>query len=140
MYHLCSSVFICGFKMDNQEIYAAVQECIAESLAISKQEIHPESRLIDDLGADSLDFLDMIFGLEKRFSTRLRDPKLDLLVRADFSQAQTTQNGRLSTESIEKLSEWLPDLKDATDITMRNVYSYITVNTLVRLVEEKLVK
>jgi acyl carrier protein len=124
--------------MDKEEIYSAVQDCIAESLAISKQEIQPEARLIDDLGADSLDFLDMIFGLEKRFGTRLRDPKLDLLVRADFSQTQTTQSGRLSPESIEKLSEWLPELKGATDVTMRNVYSYITVNTLVRLVEEKL--
>jgi acyl carrier protein len=124
--------------VDRQEIFSAVQDCIAESLAISREEIHPESRLIDDLGADSLDFLDMIFGLEKRFATRLRDPKLDLLVRADFSEAQTTQNGRLSAESIGKLSEWLPELKDATDVTMRNVYSYITVNTLVRLVEEKL--
>jgi hypothetical protein len=76
--------------------------------------------------------------LEKRFSTRLRDPKLDLLVRADFSQTQTTQNGRLSAESIEKLSEWLPELKGMEDLTMRNVYSYITVNTLVSLVEEKL--
>ncbi|MCI0412066.1 phosphopantetheine-binding protein [bacterium] len=125
--------------MDRQEIFTAVQDCIAESLAISKQEIRPESRLIDDLGADSLDFLDMIFSLEKRFSTRLRDPKLDLLVRADFSQAQTTQNGHLSAESIEKLSEWLPELKDATEVMMRDVYSYITVNTLVRLVEEKLI-
>jgi acyl carrier protein len=124
--------------MDRKQIFSAVQDCIAESLAISKQEIQPESRLIDDLGADSLDFLDMIFSLEKRFSTRLRDPKLDLLVRADFSQTQTTQNGRLSAESIEKLSEWLPELKGMEDLTMRNVYSYITVNTLVSLVEEKL--
>jgi acyl carrier protein len=124
--------------MNKKEIYSAVQDCIAESLAINREEIQPESRLIDDLGADSLDFLDMIFGLEKRFATRLRDPKLDLLVRADFSQTQTTENGRLSPESVEKLSEWLPELKKATDVTMRNVYSYITVATLVRLVEEKL--
>jgi acyl carrier protein len=124
--------------MDKQEIFSAVQNCIAESLAINKQEILPEARLIDDLGADSLDFLDMIFSLEKQFGTRLRDPKLDLLVRADFSQAQTTQNGRLSREAIEKLSEWLPELQGAEEVTMRNVYSYITVNTLVRLIEEKL--
>jgi acyl carrier protein len=124
--------------MDKEEIYSAVQDCVAESLAINREEIKLESRLIDDLGADSLDFLDMIFGLEKRFATRLRDPKLDLLVRADFSQAQTTENGRLPPESVEKLSEWLPELRGAAEVTMRNIYSYITVGTLVRLVEEKL--
>jgi acyl carrier protein len=124
--------------MDKEEVFQVVRNCIAESLAISKQEVRPESRLIDDLGADSLDFLDMIFSLEKEFGVRLRDPKLDLLVRADFSQAQITQNGSLSPESLAKLSEWLPELKDAQNITMRDIYSYITVNTLVRLVGEKL--
>jgi acyl carrier protein len=124
--------------MNREEIQAAVQSCVAESLAIEKEKIAPDARLIDDLGADSLDFLDMIFSLERKFSTKLRDPKLDLLIRADFSQTQTTQDGYLSAESVDKLSEWLPALKGVKEVTMRNVYSYITVDTLVRLVEEKL--
>ena len=122
----------------NQNIFPAVRSCIAESLAIEEEKVTLNARLIDDLGADSLDFLDMIFNLEKQFSTKLRDPKLDLLIRADFSQPQATQNGFLSAESVNQLSEWLPELKDAGQVTARNVYSYITVETLVRLVEEKL--
>jgi acyl carrier protein len=118
---------------------ATVQAVIAESLAINKEQIKPEARLINDLGADSLDFLDMIFGLEKAFGLRLRDTKLDLLVRADFSQAQLTSDGYLASESLETLSESLPELKGIQKITLREVYSYITVNTLVRLVEEKLI-
>jgi acyl carrier protein len=118
---------------------ARVQAVIAESLAINKEQIKPEARLINDLGADSLDFLDMIFGLEKAFGLRLRDTKLDLLVRADFSQAQLTSDGYLASESLETLSESLPELKGIQKITLREVYSYITVNTLVRLVEEKLI-
>lgn len=124
--------------MKKEEIHSIVQDCIAESLAIDKEKVVSDARLIDDLGADSLDFLDMIFSLEKKFSTKLRDPKLDLLIRADFSQNRTTQNGFLSAESIETLSEWLPALKAAQQVTMRNVYSYITVDTLVRLVQDKL--
>jgi acyl carrier protein len=120
-----------------ESIFRKVQSCIAESLAIKEEQIKPEARLIDDLGADSLDFLDMIFGLEKAFGVRLRDTKLDLLVRADFSQAQLTTDGFLAAESLAKLSEWLPELKGIQKITMREVYSHITVNTLVRLVEEK---
>ena len=124
--------------MNEQDISLTVRNCVAESLAISIESVTPGSRLIDDLGADSLDFLDMIFSLEKEFGVRLRDPKLDLLVRADFSQTQITQNGHLSSDSIRELSEWLPELKDAKNITLRDVYSYITVQTLIRLVQEKL--
>jgi acyl carrier protein len=124
--------------MNKERILTMVQDVIAESLAISKEQIQPASRLIDDLGADSLDFLDMIFGLEKAFGLRLRDSKLDLLVRADFSQTQRTPEGYLDQESVAKLSEWLPELIEVQQITMRDVYSYITVNTLIRLVEEKL--
>ena len=124
--------------MNEEDISLTVRNCVAESLAIPVEGVTPGSRLIDDLGADSLDFLDMIFSLEKEFGVRLRDPKLDLLVRADFSQAQITQNGHLSTGSIRELGEWLPELKDAKNITLRDVYAYITVQTLVRLVQEKL--
>src|SRR5258707_14533466 len=126
-----------GFVV-NENIFPAVRRCVAESLAIEEEKVTLKARLIDDLGADSLDFLDMIFNLEKQFSTKLRDPKLDLLIRADFSQPQATQNGFLSAESVNQLSEWLPELKDFGQITARNVYSYITVETLVRLVEDKL--
>jgi acyl carrier protein len=126
-----------GFVV-NENIFPAVQRCIAESLAIEEDKVTLKARLIDDLGADSLDFLDMIFNLEKQFSTKLRDPKLDLLIRADFSQPQATENGFLSAESVNQLSEWLPELNDVEQVTARNVYSYITVETLVRLVTEKL--
>ncbi len=127
--------------MMKEEIFSTVRSCVAESLAIREEQIHLDSRLIDDLGADSLDFLDMIFSLEKRFSTRLRDPNLDLLIRADFSQTRTTQEGYLSPESVEKLGDWLPAIMEAPDpqkISLRNVYSFITVDTLVRLIERKL--
>ena len=124
--------------MKKDEIFAAVRSCIAESLALDPQQVTSDARLIDDLGADSLDFLDIIFSLEKKLGTRLRDPRLDLLIRADFSQTGLTSDGYLAPESVEKLSEWLPELKGHESVTIRGVYSFLTVNTLVHLVEEKL--
>jgi len=127
--------------MDNEEIFRMVRSCIADSLAVNEQEINPASRLIDDLGADSLDFLDIIFSLEKQFSTKLRDPDLDLLIRADFSQEKATEAGALSRETFDRLSEWLPELRSVqqpAQLAIRNLYSYITVDTLVRLIQKKL--
>ena len=124
--------------MNKEEIFEIVRTSVSESLAIHKEQVKLESRLINDLGADSLDFLDMIFNLEKRFGVRLRDARLDLLVRADFSQTERTHDGVLSEESIAKLAEWLPELRDARRVTIPDVYSFITVATLARLIEEKL--
>lgn len=127
--------------MDRNEILAAIRSCVAESLAIGEEEIKLDSRLIDDLGADSLDFLDIIFGLEKRFSIKLRDPNLDLLIRADFSGKKSTDSGYLSIEEVNLLGEWLPALQSAPNrdrITVRNLYSYITIETLIILLEKKL--
>ena len=123
------------------EIFQAVRECIANSLALDESELTETSRLIDDLGADSLDFLDIIFGLEKQFAIKLRDPSIELLARADFSQEKLREGGNLSKESIERLSEYLPAIKEAAaqrEIAPQEIYSFITVNTLILLVERKL--
>ena len=127
--------------MDKEEIFQIVQACVAESLAVGKEEITAGSRLIDDLGADSLDFLDIIFALEGQFSIKLRDPNLDLLIRADFSQDRSSDTGALSADTFQRLSEWLPalrEVKNPEQLGIRNLYSYITMDTLVHLVEKKL--
>src|ERR1044071_4745034 len=95
-------------RIDRTTIFNTVRSCIADSLAIDEREIDNNSRLIDDLGADSLDFLDIIFALEKKFSIKLRDPGVELLARAEFSQDRLNESGFLSAEAVERLAQWLP--------------------------------
>ena len=52
--------------MQKTDIFEQMRPLIADSLAIKASDITLESRLINDLGADSLDFIDIIFGLEKK--------------------------------------------------------------------------
>ncbi len=124
-----------------EEIFEVVQACVAESLAVDESEIAMDSRLIDDLGADSLDFLDFVFSLENRFSVKLRQEGLDQLMRAEISDARLTNEGFFLPEDVEALSEWIPRLRVAEEpdkITPQSLFSYITVETLVILVEHKL--
>ena len=118
------------------QVLAGVRECLAESLALAADEIKPQSRLIDDLGADSLDFLDILFSLEQRFALKLRSMDLDALLRVDLSADKLY----VPREEIDRMAQWLPTLAaaDRDRVTPRMLYSYLTVESLVILVQSKL--
>ena len=60
--------------MANKEgIAQAAVELIAESLGVSADEVHPDSSFIDDLGADSLDIVELVMEIEKRFEIEIPD-------------------------------------------------------------------
>jgi len=123
------------------EIHEAVRSSVAESLALDPDKIRMNSRLVEQLGADSLDFLDFIFSLEKKFGIKLSREGLEQLLRADFLEDDLTDEDYLSASAIERLGDWMPELKTAQDsskITPRELYSYITLESLAILVERRL--
>jgi acyl carrier protein len=127
--------------MKQEEIYQAMRSLVADSLALKEDEIQPQSRLTDDLGADSLDFIDMIFAIEKKFGIKLRAGELDFILRLDFSSPQVMRQGYLTLETIERLKKRLPALEkmqDPAKVTPAQLFSLITVETLCIIVEEQL--
>ena len=121
--------------------FDAVRALVADSLAQDQDEVRLDSRLVTDLGADSLDFIDMIFALEKRFDVKIRQGELDFLGKLDVSNPKVMREGFLAREAVEGLMPWLPALKsvpDASKVTPAQVFSFITVETLCIMVEDKL--
>jgi acyl carrier protein len=115
-----------------------VISCLAESLALDESEIDLKSSLTKDLGADSLDFLDITFGLEKKFQIKLRDSALDKLLKMEFT---TEGDNFLSDSEIISLEPWMPALKERSEakVSVYKLFSFITVESLVLLVESKMV-
>jgi acyl carrier protein len=127
--------------MDREAVITTVRGCLAESLALKPAQIELTSRLIDELGADSLDFIDILFGLERQCGIKLRSAELDALLRADFAQETLVDKQFIPRADIDRLLDWLPALRAAPDldrITPRALYSYITVESLVLLIERRL--
>jgi acyl carrier protein len=62
-----------GRKKENQlsETFDKVADIIAETSEIDRDSITPESHTIDDLGIDSLDFLDIVFAIDKAFGIKI---------------------------------------------------------------------
>ncbi|NOU31832.1 MAG: hypothetical protein HOO96_28345 [Polyangiaceae bacterium] len=123
------------------EVIDTVTSAIAESLAVPKEAIRPESRLIDDLGADSLDFVDIVFTLDQRLGIRVRETEFNFLTRLDFSSPEVMQNGFLTAAVVDRLATWLPALEALPDrgaVTPRALFSLITVESICIVADRKL--
>ena len=126
--------------LDRAAILDGVVELLADSLAIDAASIRPDSRLIDDLGMDSLDFVEIVFSLEQRFGVKMRSTALDMLLKGEFDPKQLVEGKYLPAGDVARLKEWMPRLADAQDadhVSPRDLYGYVSVESLVRLVGQR---
>ncbi len=129
-------------NITNDEIREKVISAVCRSLAIEPDEVQDDSRLIDELGMDSLDFLDIMFSLEKDFNMKIRDADFDRVLRPDKSETSLRKEF-LTHEEISQLAPIMPALKDAAEnekIPRREIFSFVTLETLVKMVEQKIIK
>ncbi len=114
------------------QVFDTVRRCIAESLAVPLDDIALASRLIDDLGADSLDFVDIIFMLDRELDIRVRDTEFNFLTRLDFSSPEVMKQGFLTEAVVSELETWLPAVAehDRTRVTPQQLFSLITVEAI----------
>lgn len=127
--------------VDPEQILATIRGLVADSLALDEDEIEPGSRLIPDLGADSLDLIDIMFAMEKAFGIKLREGELDFFSKLDVSSPDSMREGPLPPEALETLQEWLPALRDlppGAEVKAGQLFGLVSVETLCILAERKL--
>jgi acyl carrier protein len=127
--------------MDTRDVETRLRALVADCLAVNQDKVLRESRLTDDLGADSLDFIDLLFGIEKEFGIKVRESELDFLSRLDFSSPDVMRGGYLTAATVERLKDWLPSLREVKDpgkVRPAALFSMITVETLCVLIQRKL--
>jgi acyl carrier protein len=81
--------------MTRTEGLATIARQVADSLALDVAGVAPTSRLVTDLGADSLDFFDLLFALEKAFGVKIRESELDFLAKLDVTSPEALKDGFL---------------------------------------------
>ena len=122
-----------------EEIFAKVQEALVDALGVDDDEVTPEATLTGDLEAESIDFLDIVFRLEKSFDIKIERGELmpeDILTSADY-----VQDGKVNEAGIEKLKERMPfaDLSAfEADPSVKNLGQQLTVADMCKFVEHKL--
>jgi len=123
-----------------EEIFSKVQETLVDALGVDDDEVTPEATLIGDLGAESIDFLDIVFRLEKNFDIKIPRGELfpENLAGADSAYVQ---DGVVTEEGVEELRKRMPhaDVESfAQDPKVENIQDLFTVDMIVNFLGSKL--
>lgn len=122
-----------------QDIELAVRGVIAESLAITIDKVDPQQSLIEGMGAESLDFLDIVFKLERLYNIQITRGELESAARGSMTDEEFAPNGIISEIGLSRLRELMPEAADRIVSGLRpaHILSLFSVQTLVRLVQNK---
>ncbi len=118
-----------------EKVFTELKKAIVETLRVDENSIHPGTSLINDLGAESLDFLDINYRLEQAFGIKMaRHFVLEHIEEMFGEGSAIDENGQLTEKAIDLLKirfeENMPDLKPGMD--MDEVPTLITVQSIAR--------
>ena len=93
-----------------QAIYPKVAATIADALACDEDKVKPDASLINDLGAESIDFLDIVFRLERAFNVKIPRGKIVEEARGPLTEEQFQSGGTVTDAGIARLREFLSEV------------------------------
>lgn len=122
--------------LSREEITAKVKDVLVEALGVDEDEVTPEATLRGDLGAESIDFLDISFRLEKAFNIKIT--RGEMFPEDVFTNAAYVQNGKFTAEGLKELKVRMPhydtaELEADPDINKMQ----FTVETVVNFLDKK---
>ena len=124
---------------EREEIFSKVQESLVEALSVDDDEVTLEASLTRDLGAESIDFLDIVFRLEKAFGIKI--PRGDLFPENLLNDPQFVQDGKLTDAGLAELKTRLP-YAELTEFeknpVVGNLGDVFTVGMIVGYIESRL--
>ena len=97
-------------KTDVDAIYGTVAKTIADALGCEVDEVKRDASLIDDLGAESIDFLDLVFRLERAFKVKIPRGKIVEDARGDLPEAEFEQKGVVTEAGLARLRQFLAEV------------------------------
>jgi acyl carrier protein len=128
--------------MTKEQVYAKVQQVLEDALGVDPEEVTPQAALIEDLGMESIDALDIVFRLEKAFPIKIPRGELfpenlpELMTDQRFVQAN-----KLTADGLAELKRRMPFADFSAieaDPTVEQAKRLLNVDTVVRYVQSKL--
>ena len=121
------------------EVFAKVKDVLTDALGVDEDEVSPEATLQGDLGAESIDFLDIVFRLEKAFSIKI--PKGELFPDEILNNPEYVEGDKMTQAGVARLKQVMPHAdfsRFESEPLVEKMPDLFTVKTLVNYVESKL--
>lgn len=125
--------------MDRDEIFDKVREVLMDALVVDEDEVTPDAVLTADLGAESIDFLDIVFKIEQAFDFKIEQG--ELFPDNVTQDPEFVQDGKVTDKGLATLKDRLPHAdfsKLEGDRAVEKVAEIFTVDALVNFVDAKL--
>jgi acyl carrier protein len=123
-----------------EEIYTKVSDTLVEALNVDKEDVTPTATLQGDLGAESIDFLDIVFRLEREFGIKI--PRGELFPESIFQgDPEFVQDGRVTDKGLAELRQRMPfaDLSGfEQNPELSRLSDLFTVDLITRYIQGKL--
>jgi acyl carrier protein len=126
--------------MSRDEIFNKVQAVLVDALGVDEDEVTAESTLMGDLGAESIDFLDIVFRLEKTFGIKIAREEL-FPIENLMSNPEFVSNGKLTANGLNELRNKMPHTDFAAfeeNPDINKLGDLFTVNSIVNYIDTKL--
>ncbi len=121
-----------------EEVYEKIKLALVDALGVDDDEIKPQATLVGDLGAESIDFLDIVFRLEKAFDIKI--PRGELFPEDVLTDAKYVKDGRVTDTGVAELKKRMPfaNLDEfAKNPIVQDFANVLTVADMCRFVESK---
>lgn len=121
-----------------EEVFAKIQAALVDALGVDDEDVTPTATLVGDLGAESIDFLDIVFRLEKSFEIKI--PRGELFPEDILTDSKYVQDGKVTEEGLAELRKRMPfaNLDDFTkNPVVQDFGNLLTVADMCRFVEGK---
>ena len=126
----------------NTELYEKVRDCVAEALALDLDEISPESTLLDELGAESIDLLDILFRIDRATGVKIQSDELASYVQGGIPDEEFGDEDAdvITPKGMDQLKKVMPQIADKDldgKLSPEDVMSHFTVANLTELVASR---
>ena len=124
-----------------EEVYFKIRDVLIDALGVDEEEVTRDATLVGELAAESIDFLDIVYNLEKNFDLQI--PRSDLIPDDILTSPNFVQDGKVTNSGIAKLKQRMPfaDLsRFEANPLVQDFANLLTVSDICRFIDGKIKK
>ena len=126
---------------DFEDVFEKVKDCLVDSCGVDRQEIELEKTLMDDLGIDSIDLIDLVYTLEKQYTISLEIGEFAKMAARELEDVPFEKDNVITDRGLVLLKEWIGESQHKNiqkGLTVQQIPFLFTVQSICILVRKKL--